>query len=83
MIRKLIKSVREYKTHSILSAVYVAIEVVFDVLIPYFIADLLDAVSGRQMSVIIKVGIMLVVMALLSFIFCVLFDILQVMKYLR
>jgi len=72
MIRKLIKSVREYKTHSILSAVYVAIEVVFDVLIPYFIADLLDAVSGRQMSVIIKVGIMLVVMALLSFIFGVL-----------
>ncbi|MBQ3047833.1 MAG: ABC transporter ATP-binding protein [Clostridia bacterium] len=72
MFRKLFKSVREYKKASILSGVYVAIEVVLDVLMPYFIADLLDAVSGRQMSIIIKVGIMLVVMALLSFVFGVL-----------
>lgn len=71
-MKKLIKCVREYKTSSILSAVYVALEVVFDVLIPYFIADLLDAVSGNQMSVILKVGVMLVIMAICSFIFGVL-----------
>lgn len=71
-MKKLLKCVREYKTSSVLSAVFVALEVVFDVLIPYFIADLLDAVSGNQMNIIIKIGIMLVIMAILSFVFGVL-----------
>ena len=72
MIKKLAKSIREYKKPSILTAVFVAIEVVLDVLIPYFTADLIESVYGGQMSGIIKVGIMLVGMAILSILFGVL-----------
>lgn len=72
MIKKLAKSIREYKKPSILTAVFVAIEVVLDVLIPYFIADLIESVYVGEMSGIIKVGIMLIGMALLSVLFGVL-----------
>ncbi len=72
MIKKLAKSIREYKKPSILTAVFVAIEVILDVLIPYFIADLIESVYVGEMSGILKVGIMLIGMALLSVLFGVL-----------
>lgn len=72
MIKKLAKCIREYKKPSILTALFVALEVVLDVLIPYFVADLIESVYGGQMSGIIKVGIMLVLMAGLSIVFGVL-----------
>ena len=72
MIKKLAKSVREYKKPSILTSVFVILEAVLDVLIPYFTADLIDSVNAGQMSGILKVGIMLVGMALLSITFGVL-----------
>ena len=69
MIKKLAKSVREFKVPSILTAVFVAIEVVLAVLIPYFTADLINSVYAGNMSGIIKTGVILVLMALVALCF--------------
>lgn len=46
MIKTLMKSIREYKLPSILSPVFVAIEVVLEVLIPLFCSDLINYLQG-------------------------------------
>lgn len=72
MIKKLAKSIREYKKSSILTAIFVSLEVVLDVLIPYFMADLIESVYAGSITQILKVGLMLILMALVSFAFGVL-----------
>ena len=42
MIKKLAKSIREYKLSSILTPIFVAGEVILEVLIPLLMADLVD-----------------------------------------
>ncbi len=70
MIKKLLKSVREYKLPSILAPVFVAIEVVLDVLIPYFMADLIDnGIDKGDMAHIAKVGALMIGLALLALVF--------------
>ena len=46
MIGKLAKSVREYKVPSILSIVFVALEVVLEVFIPLVCSDLVNFIQG-------------------------------------
>lgn len=72
MIKKLAKSIREYKKASILTAIFVSIEVILEVLIPYFMADLIESVNGKEMNSILKIGFILAGMTLLSFLFGVL-----------
>ncbi|MCH5155230.1 MAG: ABC transporter ATP-binding protein [Clostridiales bacterium] len=52
MVKVLIKSVREYKTASILSPVFVALEVVLECLIPFVIAKLVNAIDVTAGTVI-------------------------------
>ena len=40
--KKLMESIREYKTASILTPVYVTVEVIMEVLIPFVMASLID-----------------------------------------
>lgn len=70
MNRKLIQSVREYKKESILAPILVALEVFMEVLIPLMMAKIIDVgmVQG-DMGYIVKVGLMLVVMAMLALFF--------------
>ena len=42
MVKKLMKSIGEYKKDSILAPVYVSLEVVMEVLIPLLMANLID-----------------------------------------
>ena len=42
MIRKLLKSLREYKKPTLLTIFFAVIEVVFEILIPLCMSDLLD-----------------------------------------
>ena len=42
MIKRLAKCVREYKLPSFFSALFVSLEVVMEVLIPFEMADMLD-----------------------------------------
>lgn len=74
MIRKLMKSIREYKLASILTPIFVAVEVVLEVLIPYYMVDLIDfGIEGNggagDMQVIIRMGVILLGFALLSLLF--------------
>ena len=42
MIRTLAKSIREYKLASIITPIFIVLEVILEVLIPYMMADLID-----------------------------------------
>ena len=48
MIRKLLKSVREYKPASIKAPVYVSLEVVMECIIPLIMASLIDKGIDRM-----------------------------------
>ncbi len=63
MIRKLAKSVREYKKESILSGVFIIIEVIMEVLIPLIMAYLIDEGINKGNSLVIwkSSGIILIV----------------------
>ena len=70
MLRKLAQSVREYKTKSILSCVFISGEVFIEVFIPFLVADMINAIkAGASMSTIIRTGISLIVLALISLCF--------------
>ena len=69
MIKTLAKSIREYKTPSILSPIFVAIEVVLECLMPLVIMDFLEAIRESEvlrMSTIFYYGGILIGMAVLS-----------------
>lgn len=70
MLKKIIKSVREYKKPSLLSMVYVSGEVLLEVLIPLIMAELVDrGIEGGNMNVLVKLSIALLISALISLIF--------------
>ncbi len=67
MIKTLAKSIREYKLPSILTVLFMVGEVIIEVLIPFITADLVNNIkAGVDMSVIIKTGLLLVLMAIIS-----------------
>ena len=60
MIKKLLKSVREYKIYAILTPILVAGEAAMDVLIPYIMSRLIDnGIEKGDMFYTWKIGIML------------------------
>jgi len=64
MWKVLIKSVREYKKPSILAPVYVSLEVVIDIIIPFTTAQLVNQIkAGCGLDVILKYGLLLLVLA--------------------
>ena len=68
--RKLMESVREYKTAAVVTPLLVLGEVVFEVMIPLYTADLIDAIkSGADLSQILSTGGVLALMALVSLAF--------------
>lgn len=70
MLKKLLRSVREYKTDSLRTPVFVVLEVVMEVLIPFFMANLIDVgMAGSDMPYILRMGGILAVAALLSLCF--------------
>lgn len=70
MNRKLLKSVREYKKQAFLAPVLVTLEVLLEVLIPLLMANIIDiGIMEGNMDYIIKMGIVLVIMAMLSLAF--------------
>lgn len=73
MIRKIAKSIREYKTATILTPVFVSIEVVIECFIPLFTSQLIDNIqAGCKMDTIVMYGLILLGMAALSLTFGIL-----------
>ena len=67
MIKTFVKCIREYKTPTLLTLCFIILEVFLEVLIPTRTADLVNAIkAGEAMSSVWKMGLILVVMALLS-----------------
>ncbi len=67
MIKTLAKSIREYKLPSILTLIFIMGEVIIEVLIPFITADLVNNIkAGAEISTVIKTGLILVLMALIS-----------------
>lgn len=67
MYKELIKSIREFKKPSILSPIFVTIEVLMECIIPFYVAELVNQIkAGCGMDVIIKYGCILIVMAGIS-----------------
>lgn len=75
MVKTLAKSIREYKKPSILSPVFVSLEVILECIMPLVIIDFINAIeegkatNSLPMSVILYYGGILVGMAVLSLIF--------------
>ncbi len=60
MIRKLLNSIREYKAASIRTAVFAGLEVLLEIIIPFFMADIIDkGIYGGDMNVLLKLGVMM------------------------
>lgn len=67
MYKELMKSIREFKKPSILSPIFVTIEVLMECIIPFYVAELVNQIkAGCGMDVIIKYGCILIVMAGIS-----------------
>lgn len=70
MIKTLARSIREYKKTSILTPILVTVEVILECIIPFTIANLVNQMqAGCGMDVIVKYGVQLVLMAILSLVF--------------
>lgn len=70
MVKRLLKCVKEYKKPSLLAPILVIGEVIMEVLLPFFMANLIDkGINAGDMQKIIQYGLLLVVMAIISLFF--------------
>jgi len=69
MVKTLLKSVREYKKPTILTPVFITGEVILECILPYLMAQLIDSITGESMAPILKVGLELFILAMISLFF--------------
>lgn len=70
MIKELAKCIREYKIASILTPIFVSLEVIMECIIPFIIAQLVNRIkSGCEFHTILSYGAVLLLMALMSLAF--------------
>ena len=70
MVKKLMKSIREYKTSTILTPIFVALEVVLEVVIPFLMKELIDkGIDVSNFENVLIYGALLLVCALFSLTF--------------
>ncbi len=70
MIKKLAKSVREYKTPAILTLLFILGEAVLETLIPFITANLVNKIkNGTDMTEILNLGVLLIIAACISLAF--------------
>lgn len=70
MVSQLLKSLREYKKATIITPLLVVFEVVMECIIPFVIANLVNQIkAGCELSIIVKYGVVLIIMAALSLLF--------------
>lgn len=70
MIKKLVKSIRDYKKATILTSICMMLEVFMEITIPFLLAKLIDeGITQSDAKVILRIGIELLVAAFLSLFF--------------
>jgi len=72
MIKTLLKQVKQYKTVSILTPVFIILEVIMEVLLPYITANIIDkGINAGDMNKVYFYGVAMLVMAFLSLSFAI------------
>ena len=67
MYKRFLKSVREYKTPTIISLIFITLEAVIEALIPFITAELVNKIKlGASIRTVGNVGLILLVLAMLS-----------------
>lgn len=67
VVKTLIKSIRQYKKETFLAAGFMVLEVIAEVLVPFFTASLIDnGINKGNMDHITRMGVFLIVLALAS-----------------
>ena len=70
MLKTLLSHLREFKRVSILTPIFVVLEVVMEVLIPLMMAAIIDnGVEKGNMAYVYRTGLLMVLMAMLSLFF--------------
>lgn len=70
MIKTLTASIQQYKKESLLTPIYVILEVVMEIVIPLLMADLIDyGIDGSNMSFVLKMGLTLFISSVIQLIF--------------
>lgn len=73
MLKELIKCIGQYKRETLLTPLFVVFEVILEVIIPLLMANLIDfGIEMGDMGVIIKLGVALILSALISLAFGIL-----------
>ena len=73
MIKKLLRSVREFKAATIKAPVYISLEVIMECIIPLIMANMIDnGINAGSMPVILKTGLILLLSSFASLLFGVL-----------
>ena len=73
MVKKLIQQVRQFRTASILTPIFTALEVVMGVLIPYVTSWIIDrGIMAGDMNKVYLFGALMLVMAFFSMLFGIL-----------
>ena len=67
MLKTLISQIKQYKSNTIKTPIYVAIEVIMEVLIPYLMAILVDqGIENGDMKVLWFYGFIMLIAAIIS-----------------
>lgn len=70
MVKKLMESIREYKRSSVLTSVFVTLEVVMEIMIPLIMAVMIDrGIEGKDSDILVKLGIVLLICVVLGMFF--------------
>ena len=70
MIKTILKSVREYKKMSLMTPIFIMLEVILDVLIPILMTKIIDdGINKSNLNIILIIGGILVLVSILSLIF--------------
>lgn len=70
MVKKLMCSIREYRKSSILTSVFVTLEVIVEILIPFIMAFMIDeGIEGNDSRLLVKLGVILLICVVLGMFF--------------
>ena len=70
MVKTLYQSLREYKRASWQTALFAALEVVLEILLPFLTAQIIDqGIYGGDMDTLIKLGLIMIVLVVLGLVF--------------
>lgn len=72
-MKELLPFMKKHKIYAILSPIFMILEVITDILVPFLMAKIVDVGIGNQdMDYVVKVGILMVVLALIGMLFGIL-----------